>query len=142
MTRAKRWIHPFHQETTWLRRNRLCSAPHDLHPPGQACHQFLRADLDAACVCDTSNIIEYVREARWLKVHHLRWTWQSLGKSCNCAVTDRANVAQFLGKDYTGAQLTQKRLIDCVNRPVILQRAAPIDRLRRSLDRHCALDTA
>jgi hypothetical protein len=71
---------------------------------------------------DTSNIIEYIREACWFEVHYLWPAWQSLGESRNRAITDGADVAQFLGENYIRLQLTQKLLIDSVNCAVITQR--------------------
>jgi hypothetical protein len=76
----------------------------------------------AARFRDTSNIIEYIREACWLEVHYLWPAWQSVGESRNSAVTDGTNVAQFLGENYIRLQLTQKQLIDSVNCAVIVQR--------------------
>ena len=72
---------------------------------------------------NTSNIIEYIREACWLEVHYLWRARQSFGESCNRAITDRADVTQFLSEDYIRSQLAQKRFIDCINCPLILQGA-------------------
>jgi hypothetical protein len=71
---------------------------------------------------DSSNIIEYIREACWFEVHYLWPAWQSLGESRNRAITDGANVTQFLGENYIRLQVTQKLLIDSVNCAVITQR--------------------
>ena len=70
---------------------------------------------------DASNIVENVREACWLKVHYLWRTWQGLGEPRNRAITDRADVTQFLGKNYVRAQVPQKRLVDCVNCAFVAQ---------------------
>lgn len=124
MTRAKRRLHPLHQKTTWSMRNAIRSEPHgsDTFPrPGCDASRALR---HIARFRDASNIIEYVREASWLEVHYLWWAWQSLGEPGHSAITNRADIAQFLGENYIGTQLTKKRLIDCINRPVIMQRAA------------------
>jgi hypothetical protein len=81
----------------------------------------MRALRHTASFGDASNIIENVREACWLKVHYLWRTWQSFGEPSNSAITNRTDVAQFLGENYVGAQLTQKRLINCIDCPVITQ---------------------
>src|SRR5262252_4712729 len=105
MTGAKRRIHPFHQKAGWLIRNGVRPAPHDLHALRQVCHQFLRARLNTGCVCDSSNIIEYVRDTCWLEVYHLRRARQGFSEPCNCAVTDRTDVAQFLSENYIRSKL-------------------------------------
>lgn len=70
---------------------------------------------------DSSNIIEYIREACGFEVHYLWPAWQSLGESRNRTITDGANVTQFLGENYIRLQLTQKLFIDSVNCAVITQ---------------------
>jgi hypothetical protein len=75
----------------------------------------------ATCFRDAPNISQYIRQTRWLEVHDLWRAWQSLGKPRNRAITDRTNVAQLLSQNYIGTQLSQERLIDCINCPVIPQ---------------------
>jgi hypothetical protein len=83
---------------------------------------LLRVRRDTARFRDMSNIIEYIREACWFEVHYLWPAGQSLGESRNRAITNGANVTQFLGENYIRLQLTQKLLIDRVNCAVIVQR--------------------
>ena len=84
-------------------RNAIRLSPHDLYTLGQAGYQLLRARRDTARFRNTSNIIEYIREAGWLEVHYLWRPRQSLGEPRNSAITDGANVAQFLGENYVRA---------------------------------------
>ena len=124
MTRAERRIYPLHQETAWSMRNAIRSESHGFNTLGQPGYDATCALRHAARLRDPSNIIEYIREACRLKVHHPRRTWQCLGEPCNRAITHRADVAQFLGKNYVRSQLTHKRLVNCINCPVITQCAA------------------
>src|SRR4029453_2171301 len=121
MTRAKRRIHPFHQETAWSLRNAIRSVPHEFDTFRQSGDDLMRALRHTARFSDASNIVENVRKACWLKVHYLWRTWQGLGEPRNRAITDRADVAQFLGKNYVRAQVPQKRLVDCVNCAFVAQ---------------------
>jgi hypothetical protein len=105
-------------------RKAIRSVSHKFDTFGQSGDDLMRPFRHSARFSDASNVIENVREACWLKVHHLWWTGQSFGKPGNSAITDRADVAQFLGKNYIGSQLTQKRLVNCINCPVITQCAA------------------
>ena len=70
---------------------------------------------------DAPNVVENISQTRWLEVHHLRRTRQSLREFRDSAVTDRANVAQFLGQNYVRLQFSQKRFVDRVNRSVLTQ---------------------
>src|SRR5436190_13936265 len=74
MTRAKRRIHPFHQETAWPMRNATRSVSHEFDTFRQSGDDLMRPLRRSARVSDASNIIENVREACWLKVHYLWWT--------------------------------------------------------------------
>src|SRR5262245_39457425 len=123
MPRAERWIDPFHQETARSMPNAIRSEPHGFNT-------FRQLDQDATCslrhttrVCHSSNIIEDVREACWFEIHYLWRAWQRPGEPRNRAIPDRTDVAQPLGKNYIGAQLTQKSLIDCVNSAIVTQRS-------------------
>ena len=120
MARAKRRIHPLHQKTVWSVRNVIRSAPHGFDTLRKRCYDPTRVLGYTTRFRDTSNIIEYIRETCWLEVHYLWRTWQSLGQPRNRAMTDRANVAQFLGENYVRAQLMQEQLVDCINCPVIM----------------------
>jgi hypothetical protein len=93
MTRAKRRLHPLHQKTTWSMRNAIRSEPHGSDTFRQPSYDTTRALRHAARLRDTSNIIEYVREACWLEVHHLWRTWQSFRQPGNSAITNRADIA-------------------------------------------------
>src|SRR5438067_1268448 len=104
-------------------RNAICSELHVFNTSRQLGYGTRCALWHTARFCYVSNIIEYVQEACWLEVHQLWRAWQSLGKSCNRAITDSADVAQFLSENYVRTQPSQKLLIDRVNRPVITQRA-------------------
>ena len=121
MTRAKRRIHPFHQKTVWLTRNAIHSELHAFNTLRQLGYDATGAFWHTARFRDTLNIIEYIREACWLEIHQLWRAWQSFGKSCNRAITDGADVAQFLSENYVRAQLTEEQLVDCVNCAVITQ---------------------
>src|SRR5436190_2657912 len=119
MTRAKRRIHPFHQKTVWSMRNAIRSAPHGFDTLRKRCYDVTRALRYTTRFRHPSNIIEYIRETRWLEVHY-RWrAWQSLSQPRNRAITDGANIAQFLGKNYVRAQLMQERFVDCINCPFV-----------------------
>src|ERR1700724_4702743 len=100
MARAKRGIHPFHQETPWSMRNAISSELHGFNTLGQLGYDATCALWHTARFRDTSNIIEYIREACWFEVHYLWPAWQSLGESRNRALTAGANVTQFLGENY------------------------------------------
>src|SRR6266498_815976 len=89
MTRAKRRIHPFHQKTAWPMRNAPRPEPHDFDTLRQLCYDATRVFRYTAHFRDTSNIIEYIREACWFEVHYLWGAWQSLGEPRNRAITHR-----------------------------------------------------
>src|SRR6266567_7106842 len=100
MTRTKWRIDPLHQETARAICNPVCPAPHHFHTFRQSGEHFLCAFGHAADFRDTSNIVKNVRQTRGLQVYYPRWIWQSFGQPGNSAVTDSANVAQFLSEDY------------------------------------------
>jgi hypothetical protein len=55
-------------------RNAIRSVPHKFDTLGQSADNLMRALRHTARFSDASNIVENVREACWLKVHHLWWT--------------------------------------------------------------------
>src|SRR4030095_16908925 len=102
--------------------NAFRTEPHGfntLRQPGYDATCALRHTARFRC---PSNIVEYIREACWLEVSHPRRTGESLGEPRNRAITHRAHVAQFLSENYIGPQLTQERLVDCVNCAVSINR--------------------
>jgi hypothetical protein len=103
-------------------RNAIRSELHGFNTLRQLGYDATCALRHTARFRDTSNIIEYIREACWFEIHYLRPTWQSLGEPRNSAITDGADVTQFLGENYVRVQLTQEQLVDCVNCAVITQR--------------------
>jgi hypothetical protein len=121
MARAKQRIYPLHQETTRSMRNAIRLELHGFNTLRQLGYDATCALCHTAGLRDTSNIIEYIREACWFEVHYPWRARQSFGEPCNSAITDGADVAQFLGENYIRLQLTQERLVDCVNCAVITQ---------------------
>ena len=121
MTGTKRRIHPFHQKTTRAIRNRCGAFAHVLNALGQIYDQFLCAFARIARISDASNIAENIGQTCWLEVHYSRRTRQSLRELRHSPVTDRADVAQFLGQNYVRLQFSQKRFVDRVNRAVVMQ---------------------
>ena len=71
-----------------------------------------------------TNVLEDVGETCWFQIHDSRRSGQSFSEPGYRSITDRANVAQLLGKDHSRTQPAQERLIDRVDRPLLAQRAA------------------
>jgi hypothetical protein len=78
-------------------RNAIRSESHGFDTFGQFRYDAMCSLRHSARFRDTSNIIEYIREACWFEVHYLWRAWQSFGEPRNSAITDGADVAQFLG---------------------------------------------
>src|SRR4030095_15070716 len=95
--------------------NAFRTEPHGFNTLRQPGYDATCALRHTARFRDPSNIVEYIREAYWAQVYPPRRTGQSLGEPRNRAITHRAHVAQFLSENYIGPQLTQERLVDCVN---------------------------
>ena len=81
-------------------RNAIRSAPHGFNTLRKRCYNAVGVLSHATRFRHPSNIIEYIRETCWLEIHYLWRPWQSLGQPRNRTITDRANVAQFLGENY------------------------------------------
>ena len=84
---------------------------------------FLRAVRRTAHFRNLSNIFENIRETRRFEIYDLWRPGQRRGEPRHRSVTDRANIAQFLGQDQIGPQFAQERLVDRINRARFAQRA-------------------
>jgi hypothetical protein len=88
------------------------------------CDQFFGTLRYVTRLPHALNVIENIVETCWLEIHHSRRTRQSLRELRHSAVTDCADIAQFLGENYIRLQFPQKRFIDGVDATVLLQGAA------------------
>ena len=70
-----------------------------------------------------ADILQNIRQTRWLKIHDHWRSGQCRRQTSHCSISDCADVAQFLSENEVGPQLPQKGLVDCVNGAVLAQSA-------------------
>src|SRR5262249_12387526 len=112
------------QETSRASANRCSSFAHRFNTSRQFCHNFFCALDHVTNFRHATNVIENIEQTGGFEIHEFRWTGQSFCQSCDCSVTDRADVAQFLCQDHVRTDFSQQLLVDCVNGAVTAQRAA------------------